>query len=179
MKERFDPIPELGPLARLEKLESGIYLEIIRQDRTEEEVEESLFAYGDFYPQETPWYMFCEVRGREDLSWKELEEQLNDWGIVESHSELSLSTLADMLDEGEQIFCLVNDFALAENAAADLPGLSGNTLLWVSGLDLEDYDCAAVYAAPLGSQPEAIPLKRFMKAWQKGNCQALSVQTGG
>lgn len=176
MIERFDLFPDLGPQAKLEKLEPGIFLEVIRQEQPGENVEESPFVYGDIDPADTAWQVFSEVSERNDLVWKEMEELLSIHGIVETHRELDLAGLADMLDTGETVFCLVNDFALAQEAAGDLPGLSGNTLLWVSGLDLRDYDSAGVCAARLGFRPERVPLDRFLKAWKKGNCRALSVQ---
>lgn len=176
MRERFDLLPDLGPQAKLEKLEPGIFLEVIRQDRPEEVEDESPFLYGDLHPQDMAWQMLSEVREGNDLSWKEMENLLSAYGITETHRELNLSTLADMLDAGETVFCLVNDFALAQEAAGDLPGLSGNILLWVSGLDLREYDSAGVCAAQLGCQPQRLPLDRFLKAWKKGNCRAISVQ---
>ena len=127
----------------------------------------------------SPWYMFPDIAAVQDLSWKEMQDLLRTKGIEESHMELSLSTLMDMLDGGECVFCLVNDFALAEEDAGDLPGLSGNTLLWVSGVDLSDYSSASVCIAPLGAQSEMVPLDRFLKAWEKGNRWALSLQMEG
>ena len=176
MMERFDLFPDLGPEAKLEKLEPGIFFEVIRQECPEEKVEASPFVYGDLDPEGTIWQIFSEVPEKNDLSWKEIEALLRGYGIVENHRELDLSSLADMLDTGETVFCFVNDFVLAQKAAGDLPGLSGNTLLWVSGLDLRDYDSASVCAAQWGFQSEHVPLERFLKAWKKGSCRAFSVQ---
>ncbi len=179
MKERFDIFPDLGPQAKLERLEPGIFLEVIRQEQPIEDVEEAPFVYGDLAPLETPWQKFPELAAWQSSSWKELEARLSVHGIAETHREVTLSTLADMLDAGETVFCLVNDFALAEDAAGDLPGLSGNTLLWVSGLDLRDYDSAGVRVAAPDAQSEEVPLDRFLKAWKTGSCRALSVQMEG
>lgn len=179
MKEQMDAIPELGPQVKLEKLESGIFREVIHREQIVEDREQGAFIYGDLSPEASAWELFPENLGGDSLSWKEMEDLLREYGPVESHQELELSTLADMLDEGAVVFCLVNDFVLAREEAEALPGLSGNTLLWISGLDLRDYNNAAVCTARLGGPAEHLALDRFLKAWKKGRGRAMSVQMEG
>lgn len=179
MKEQMDFIPELGSQAKLEKLEPGIFREVIHRERIVEDREQEAFVYGNLSPEASAWELFPEELGGDSLSWKEMEDLLGEFGPVESHREMELSTLADMLGEGETVFCLVNDFALEREGAETLPGLSGNTLLWISGLDLREYDSATVCSARSGGQVMYLPLDRFMNAWRLGRGRALSLQTEG
>lgn len=187
MIERFESPVILDENARIEKLDQGIFLEVISQELPRA-VEDEIWScvYGSFHPEVNPWELFYRqavdagaIRSDGCIVWDDLASFCTEcYGTPESLQDLSLSDLTNMLENGETVLCQVNDFVLADVRAAALPGITGNTLVWVAGVDISDLDDASVAIGTSRGSVETVPIRNFMKAWKTSRNRAMVIQTG-
>lgn len=185
MIERFEHPLDLDEHLAIEKLAPGIFLEVISQETPCDEESEPLdYVCGSFHPESNPWEAFYRqaaeagvIRSDGYIVWDDLACFCAECGgDPESLQNLTLSDLIDMLENGETVLCQLNDFVLADIRAASLPGISGNTLVWVAGVDISDLDDAAVAVGTSGGRVETVPMKNFMKAWKTSRNRAMVIQ---
>lgn len=123
MIERFERPVDLDENARIEKLDQGIFLEVISQ-KPSQAVEDETWScvYGSFHPEVNSWELFYRqavdagaVRDDGCIVWDELTCFCAEfYGTPESLQDLSLSDLTNMLENGETVLCQLNDFVLAD-----------------------------------------------------------------
>lgn len=187
MIERFERPVDLDENARIEKLDQGIFLEVISQEQSPAVEDETWSCvYGSFHPEVNPWELFYRqavdagaIRSDGCIVWDELACFCAEcYGTPESLQDLSLSDLTNMLENGETVLCQLNDFVLADVRAVELPGITGNTLVWVAGVDISDLDDASVAVGTSRGSVEIVPMRNFMKAWKTSRNRAMVIQVG-
>lgn len=183
MIERFEQPVDLDENGKIEKLDRGIFLEVItREISPAVEAETVSYVCGTFHPEGNPWEVLYlqavdagVIRSNGCIVWDELAGFSAECGCSpETLEALTLSDLANMLDNGETVLCQVNDFVLADIRAETLPGIAGNTLVWVAGVDL---DHASVALGTNRGGVERVPMKNFLKAWKAGRNRAMVIQS--
>ncbi len=194
MLECFETFDLFETETNVEQLEKGIYLEHISASHgfvPDMEIPEVVF--GEIRPDCVWWQGCIEEAVKEGfigmdglVVWNELGQYFSRKGFVTDYMDgVSLETLSEMLDEGEKVICVLNDFVLEMPQAASLPGISPNQFVWVAGLDLSEPGretiviVKPVWERQGGSCTEQWPLENFLKAWMTGNNRALSVCVEG
>lgn len=185
MIERFECPVSWDENTKIEKLDQGIFLEVISQE-SGVVLKEEACVYGSFHPEVNPWESFYRqavdagvICSDGCIVWDELICFCDECGgSAESLQELTLSDLTNMLENGETVLCHLNDYVLADVQAAALPGITGNTLVWVAGVDISDLDDASVAIGTSRGSVETVPMRNFMKAWKTSRNRAMVIQMG-
>ena len=113
------------------------------------------------------------------ISVNDIDKLFREYGLAaEMDFDVSVTELAEMLDQNEKVICLVNDFVLACPEAADLYGISPNHAVQVIGMNLADPQQGKVILNNPGDKKGRgayYDLGRFLKAWRTGGCLTVSV----
>ncbi|MBR2589743.1 MAG: hypothetical protein IKE65_02340 [Clostridia bacterium] len=103
--------------------------------------------------------------------------QTDDTKVYVECEELNgLNELCIYVDSGDVVICYVNAAALESDSLAQMPGLNADHFVRVSGVDLsgENEYVHIQDSASLQGETKAIPLGRFLKAWNTGNFYTIT-----
>lgn len=91
-------------------------------------------------------------------------------------SSLTVNDVCQALENGEKVICAVSSITLYYPEISGMPGLSADCMIQVIGVDMSN-PCQKVVIlnSPLAEQSAVeIPLEKFLKAWQKSECYAVT-----